>query len=188
MQLVELKSIMEDYPLNVFVGVPRSISINKHQFFKDMKKDLSKSTETYFKGLADLIKRKEDFSSNNALAFKNYLSKLTETVSALKDIIQLCEDMSNIFDTTINWARALAVRSMITILDSITQELNILRKQVKGERFLGRIRDKTYCVIWQKIPQIFNILSTMIAIELGQIASSEIVTAIGKGITISSVC
>lgn len=188
MQLLELKGLLQDYPLNAFVGTPRIISINQEQLSADLEKALSSSVKVYLSNLNDLIIHSDMFVSNDVVGVRGYLSKLIVTVSSLRDVVQLCEDMTAIFDNEINWARALAIRSMITILDSITQELTIIRNQAKGTRFLNRIRDKTYRIIWEKIPQLLYVLSTMIAIEMGQCPPSEIVLAIGKGIIISETC
>jgi ABC-type branched-subunit amino acid transport system ATPase component len=188
MQLTDFKLILEDYPLDVFVRTPKIVSIDQDQLLTDMEKEFVNSVKVYLSTLSDLITHKDVYARNDTVSVRNWLSKLIEAVNALRNIVQLCEDMSNIFSNEISWARALAVQSMIEILDSMIQELSVLRNQVKGIRFINRIRDKTYFVIWQKIPQIFNILSTMIAIEQGQSASSEIVSAIGKGIIISETC
>lgn len=185
MQLTNLKWILEDYPLDVFVRAPKIISITKQELPRDMEEKFKHFVEVYLDTLADLITHKDVYASDDVLSVRKWLSKQIVAVNALTNIIQLCEDMTNIFDSEINWARTLAIRSMIEILNAMAQELSILRNQVRSTRFINRIRDKTYFVISQSIPQIFNILSTMMAIELGQIASAEIVSAIGKGIIVS---
>jgi hypothetical protein len=188
MQLTDLKWILEDYPLDVFVRTPKIISISQQELPQDLEKEFKSSVEVYFNTLSDLIANKDAYASNDVLSVRKWLSKQIDAVGALTNIIQLCENMTNIFQSEVNWARALAIRSMIEILNTMAHELSILRNQVRSARFISRIRDKTYFVISQKIPQIFNILATMIAIELGQIASSEIVSAIGKGIVVSETC
>jgi len=185
MQLTDLKWILEDYPLDVFVRTPKIISISEEFPRRKIEKEFQNSVEAYFNALSDLIANKNIYAGNDVLSVRKWLSKQIEAVNALTNVVQLCEDMANMFDGEVNWARALAIRSMIEILNKMSRELSILKNQVKGERFISRIRDKTYFVISQKIPQIFNILATMIAIELGQITSSEIVSAIGKGVVAS---
>lgn len=185
MLLAELKGLLEDYPLNVFVGTPATVSIDQERLSLDMKKTVAGSFKAYLRSLSELIACRGAFVSNDVATFRGYLSKLIETVSALRGTVQVCEDMTKIFVDEINWARALAIRGMITILDRINQELTIIRNQIKGSRFISRARDRTYFTIWEKVPQVFNILSIMVAIELGQCSSSEIVGVIGKGVIMS---
>lgn len=185
MELADLRWVFQDYPLDVFVRTPKIISIKEVKLPQDIEKEFKSAVEVYLNTLADLIKNRAAYANNDVISVRTWLSKQIEAVNALAKIIQLCENMTDIFEAEINWARALAIRSMIEILNTIAQELSILRNQVRGARFVSRIRDKTYFVISQKIPQIFNILATMIAIELKQIASSEIVSAIGRGIVFS---
>jgi uncharacterized protein with HEPN domain len=188
MQLIELKDLLRDYPLNSFVGTPKAVSIDQEQLSLDMEKAFSVSAKAYLYSLSDLANHNAEFFSDNVIDFGNYLSRLIGTTCALREIIQIGEDMTNIFENELNWARGLAIRSMITILDSIIQELTIIRQQVKSSRIINRIRDKISFIISQKIPQIFYILSTIIAIELKQISPSEIVSAIGKGMKLSQTC
>lgn len=188
MELADLKWVLQDYPLDVFVRTPNIISIKQIKLPENIEEDFKSSVETYLNTLADLIVNKAAYARNDVSSIRNWLSKQIEAVNALAKIIQLYENVANIFKGEVNWARALAINSMIEILNAMAQELSILKNQVRGARFVSRIRDKTYFVISQKIPQIFNILATMIAIELGQIACSEIVSAIGKGIVFSEAC
>lgn len=185
MELADLKWVLQDYPLDVFVRTPNIISIKQVKLPENIEEEFKSSVEAYLKTLADLIANRVAYAKNEVLSVRNWLSKQIEAVNALTKIILLCENMTNIFGGKVNWARALAIRSMVEILNAMAQELSILKNQVKGARFISRIRDKTYFVISQKIPQIFNILATIIAIELGQVTCSEIVSAIGKGIVIS---
>jgi len=188
MKTIELKELLQEYPLNSFVGTPKVMSIDHQQILSDMEKAFSESAKAYLYSLSDLIRHNNEFFSDNVLDFSNYLSRLIRTSHALRETIQVSEEITNIFENELNWARGLAIRSMITILDRIIQELTVIRKQVKSERFINRVRDRTCLVIWEKIPQIFNILSTMIAIELKQVSPKEIVSAIGKGIKMSQTC
>jgi hypothetical protein len=188
MQLLKLKDLLRDYPLNSFVGTPKSITINHKQLSSDMEKAFSGSAKAYLYSLSDLIAHNNEFLSDNVQDFSTYLSRLIGATYALKDVMQIEEDMANIFESELNWAQGLATRSMITILDGIIRELTVIRNQAKSPRIITRLRDKTYFVIWQKVPQIFNILSTIIAIELKQISPNDIVLAIGKGIRVSQTC
>ncbi len=186
MQLADLKWLFEEYPLDVFVRTPDIISIKQLELPRDIEEKLRSSVESYFKSVVDLIANRNVYSQNNIQSVRQWLSKQIDAIIALRNIVQLFEDMTSIFNSEVNWARALAIRGIIDVLDSIGQQLTILKNQVKKARFINRIREKTYYVISQKISQVFNILTTMIAIELGQTSSSEIVSAIGKGIITST--
>jgi hypothetical protein len=188
MDLTDIKEILEDYPLDVFTRTPKIVSIDEKQLFTDMKGEFAEVTKDYFRSLSGLVTQRNYYARNEVTSVRDWLTNLMEAANALRNMVQLCEDMSKIFDGQINWARALAVRSMIEILDSMVQQLAILRNEVRGTRFINRIREKTSFVVWQKIPQIFNILSTMIAIQHGESASSEIVSAIGRGVSMSQTC
>jgi hypothetical protein len=187
-KLIELKGLLRDYPLNSFVGTPKVMSINLEQLSSDMEQAFSSSAKAYLYGLSDLAKHNDEFFSNNVLEFGNYLSRLIGTTCALKETIQIGEDVTNIFESELSWARGLALRSMVTILDNIIQELTVARHQAKSSRFVNRIRDNISYVMSQKIPQIFYILTTIIAIEMEQISPSDIVSAIGKGMHMSQIC
>lgn len=188
MQLLELRNLLQDYPLNSFVGTPKAMSVNQGKLSSDMEQAFSDSAKAYLYSLSDLAKHNDEFLSDNALTFGNYLSRLIGTTCALREMIQIGEDVTNIFESELNWARGLALRSMITLLDNIVEELTIARHQTKGSRFVNRIRDKVSYIMSQKIPQILYILTTVIAIELKQILPSEIVLAIGKGMQVSQTC
>jgi hypothetical protein len=188
MDLTDIKEILEDYPLDVFTRPIKVISINEKQLLTDINGEFAEVTKEYFRSLSGLITRRDYYARNAVTSVRDWLANLMEAANALRNMVQLCEDMSKIFVGHINWARALAVRSMIEILDSMVQQLAILRNEVRGTRFIHRIREKTFFVICQKIPQIFNILATMIAIQRGESASSEIVSAIGRGISMSQIC
>jgi len=185
MELADLKWVLQDYPLDVFVRTPNIITIKQVKLPKNIEEEFKASVKEYLNTLTDLIVNRAVYAKNNVSSVRNWLSKQIEAVNALAKIIRLYENVTNIFEGKINWARALAIDGMSDILNAMARELSILRNQVRGTRFISRIRDRTYFVISQKIPQIFNILATMIAIELGQIACSEIVSAIGKGIVVS---
>ena len=188
MQLIELRELLQNYPLNSFIGTPKVISINQDQISSDMKQALSESAKAYLYGLSDLVNHNDEFLSDNAVVFCNYLSRLIGTTCALRDTAQMGEDLTNIFESELTWARGLALRSIITILDKIIEELTIARHQTKGSRFVSRIRDKVSFIMSQKIPQILYILTTIMAIESGQVPTSEIVLAIGKGMQASQIC
>ena len=188
MQLTELRDLLEDYPLNSFVGTPKSVIVNQDQMSLDIKQTFSGSARKYLFCLSDLIDHNDEFFSDKALVFGNYLQRLIGTTCALKDLVQIGEDVSNIFETQLTWARGLALRSMITILDKIVEELTIARHQIRDSRFVNRIREKVALIISEKIPQLRYILTTIIAIELKQIPPSEIVLAIGKGMQQSQTC
>lgn len=188
MKLIELRDLLRNYPLNSFIGTPKAMSINLDQFSLDIEQAFSGSAKAYLYCLSDLANHGDEFLSDNSFVFCNYLSRLIGTTCALRDMIQVEEDLTNIFENELNWARGLAVRSMITILDKIIEELTIARHQTKGSRFVNRIRDKVFLIMSQKIPQILYILTTIIAIESEQIPPSEIVLAIGKGMQASQTC
>ncbi len=188
MKTIELKELLQEYPLNSFVGTPKVMSINHEQILSDMEKIFSESAKEYLYCVSDLIKHNNEFFSNTVSDFSNYLSRLIGTTCALKETIQISEDITNVFENELNWAQGLAIRSMITILNNIIQELTIIKKQIKGSRFINRLRDKTRLVMWEKIPQIFNILSIMIAVELKHASPKEILSAIGKGIKMVKTC
>jgi hypothetical protein len=187
-KFVELKDLLQDYPLNSFVGTPKIMSINQEQLSSDIENAFSSSAKAYLYSLLDLAEHNDEFFSNNVLEFGNYLSRLIGTTCALREMIQIGEDVTDLFESELNWARGLAIRSMITILDSMIQELTIARQKAKNSRFISRVRDTVVVTISQRIPQIFYILSTMIAIEQKQISPNEIVSAIGKGMKLSQVC
>jgi len=188
MQLLELRNLLQDYPLNSFVGTPKAMSINQEQLSLDMEQAFSNLAKDYLYSISDLVKHNDEFFSENAFTFGNYLSRLIGTTCSLREMIQICEDMANVFDSELNWARGMAIRSMLTILDRMIQELTVMRQHIKSSRIISRVRDEVSFVISQKIPQIFYILSTMIAIELKQVSPSVIISAIGKGIKLSQVC
>jgi uncharacterized protein with HEPN domain len=188
MKLIELKELLSNYPLNAFVGTPKTLSIDQAQLSSDTEETIDKKAKAYLYNIADLIANNNEFLSDSIVDVRNYLSRIIGTAASLRDIIQLCEDMAKIFDNEINWARALTLQSMITILDNIIQQLNIVRNQAKGSRFVNRIRDGVSYILSQKIPELLYILSTMISIELGQCQPSDIVVAIGKGIVIRETC
>ena len=77
---------------------------------------------------------------------------------------------------------------MINILDNMIQELKVASNQARISRFIPRIRDNISVIMARKIPEIFYILTTMIAIELKQISPTEILSAIGKGMQVSQTC
>jgi hypothetical protein len=188
MEMVQVFSLLQEYPLNSFVGTPPAISVNQDLLSSDMEKAFSGTAKEYLHSINDLVEHNADFLSNNVTKFRDYLSRLVGTTCSLKNLIQLGEDMTNVFEDDFNFAKGLAVRSMISILDRIIQEITILSNQTKSSRVISRIRSKVYFVIWQKIPQMFNILSTLMAIELKQISPNEIVLAIGKGMKLSQFC
>jgi hypothetical protein len=188
MQLEELRDLLQNYPLNSFIGTSKAISINQDQIALDMEQAFSEAARGYLYGLSDLVNHNDEFLSDNPHMFCNYLSRLIGTTCALRDTIQIGENLANIFESELTWARGLALRGMITILDKIIEELIVARNQTKGSRFINRIRDKVFFIMSQKIPQILYILTTIIAIESEQIPPSEIVLAIGKGMQASQTC
>ena len=92
MQLLELRSLLADYPLNSFVGIPKVVSINHAQLSADMEKAFSASAKAYLYSLSDLTNHNAEFFSNNVLTFNDYLSRLIGTTCALKETIQIGEE------------------------------------------------------------------------------------------------
>lgn len=188
MQLLELRTLLQDYPLNSFVGTPKAMSINQKQLSFDIEQTFSKLAKDYLYRLSDMVAHNDEFFSDNPSVFSDYLSKLIGTTCSLKEMIQVCEDMTSVFDSELDWARGMATRSMLSILDRVIQELAITKQRIRGSRFVSRVRDDVIFIISQKIPQILYILSTAIAIQLKQVAPNAIVLAIGKGMKVSQIC
>lgn len=187
MQLIELQGLLQDYSLHYFVSTSRVLEVDEKRLICDTEKSLTSEVRNYLSNLTDLITHTHEFVSENALSVRSYLSRLIGTAESLKTLVQQCEDTSNVFESELKWVKALAVRGMITILNNIVQELSIVRNQLKNSRLVRKARDKVCMIIWEKIPQIFNILSIMIGIEMGQSSPSEIVDAIGNGLVISEI-
>lgn len=188
LELSQLKDLFQNYRLDSFVGTPNSILINEEQIQTDIERAFSDRARTYLENLSDLTRHNNEFFSNNEHVFSNYLLRLVGTTSALKDLIELGEDVSNIFENDITWSKGLAFRAMITILDNIIEELKKAGNQVRNSRNVNRVRDKISFIISQKIPQVFYILTTLIAIDIGQISPNEIISAIGKGMQAAQTC
>lgn len=188
MQLVELQKLLDDYSLHYFVNTSKAVIVDDWRLTTDIDSAITDVTKTYLTNLADLIANSKEFLSDNLMDIRRYISRLIGTTLSLKSMIQLCENMETIFENEINWARALAIRGMITILDSTIQELTVICNQAKSTRFVKRIRDRVCGIIWGKISQMFSILSIMVGIEAGQASPSEIVDVIGKGIVMTQTC
>lgn len=187
MKLTALQGILEDYPLNVFVKTPKAFTFNKKQITIDIEKEFTDSVRSYLCALSDLINKRKYYARNEALILLEWLSKLIEATTALRDMVQQCENLSTIFDDEYSWSETLAIHSMIEILNTMITELSILRNQIRGTRWYSRIRDKTFFVIAEKVPHLQHILSTIIAIERGEISSADIVSVIGSGILSSEI-
>lgn len=182
MQLVDLHNLLENYSLHYFVNTSKVVLIDSQELSSDLDNVVTSAEKTYLTNLSDLIDNSREFLSSNIMDIRTYISRLIGTTLSLKTLVQYCENMEKIFENEINWARALAVRGMITILDNIIEELTIIRNKAKDNRFIRRIQEKVCKIIWQKIAQLYSILSVIVGIEAGQFSPSEIVDAIGKGI------
>lgn len=187
MTFSDIKNILDTYRLDVFVNIPAIIRIDEKQIEAALQKEFLDSVKRYLNALLDLIKQRHTCSKNDALSVRSWLSTIIEALEALEDMIRLCEDLSSIYADEKSWARALATQSMVDLLESLKEEMNILRNQTRHTRMYGRIREKAFIVFIRKFSHLLDILITIMSIEMNELPTTEIVTVIGKGVGSSAV-
>lgn len=181
-ELSYLKSILQNYPPDIFVRRSDILSIDQKRISMDLTSKLADSTRRYLSALSDLVLHKDQYNRNTYSSIMAWLSKIIETLDALEDVIRLCENLSNIFESETSWARALSIQSMIDIIDVAKHEINTLKDQARATRHYSRLRDSVIIIIFKRFTHVLEILFTMIAIEAGEINSNAITSVIGRSI------
>jgi hypothetical protein len=187
-ELTYLKNILQNYPPDLFVRPSDVISIDEKRIATDIANELTESAREYLGALSDLFLRKDKYSRNNFVSIRAWLSKIVEALTALENIIRLCENLSNVFKNEICWARALAIQSMIDIIAVAKREIGALKDQLSDMRHYSRIRDRVFIIITRRLAQVLDILYTMIAIESHDLPSTAITSIIGQSTANSAAC
>lgn len=188
MQLTKLFKILEDYQPAYFIKPSRIFEFNQKKILSDIENEFAESIKQYLSALSDLDKNKISYSRNNTLSLITWLSKIIEAIGALRELVNSCEEMANVFTNETHWMETLSVEGIIEILDVTNQELNILRNQARSSRQYNRIRETAYFMVSQRFLHILRILSTALAVKKGVVPSSEMVSVIGRGLNNLEIC
>ena len=157
-----------------------SMDIKKIDFhFK--KTELEKAMQLYLDILFELIKKQKYYRRNIRTILREWLYKIFQMLDALENIILFCEELYDPYKNELNWTKALSLESMVLIIEKLKEEILLLRGQV-GYRaeFYDRIREKAFIYLTSRFMQLLDILITTIAIEMGELPPSEIVSVVGK--------